>query len=359
MPWKPDPEPTRYDRARAARLAPLRQAVQKLRLPPGRGRKLLALLNALEVQIEDGGDSPDVNQHLLAALRAGLHHQVSERQARAALQAIDAFAEDEARRWAQIRAGTLPPIVLTPEEQLDDWVQAGYALLKARQRMVAVDQWLAAWEQVKKMATPTMRTVQAFDAAYRGLFQSVFNWCSDLEMELHNAGLDDSSYFVHCIRYVDEFLAQFPDEDAGRYVSMLRAKGEALWELGRQAEAEAVYQDLIARYPDEGWGYIGWSDQYYLYGQAKVYERAEAVLLRALARPALKDRADVQDRLTGLYAAWGKPEKPASSAAPPSQSSGKQTAPPSPRPKRNAPCWCGSGKKYKYCHMLADQARDQ
>ena len=25
------------------------------------------------------------------------------------------------------------------------------------------------------------------------------------------------------------------------------------------------------------------------------------------------------------------------------------------RPRRNAPCWCGSGKKYKFCHMREDQ----
>lgn len=23
---------------------------------------------------------------------------------------------------------------------------------------------------------------------------------------------------------------------------------------------------------------------------------------------------------------------------------------------RNEPCWCGSGKKYKYCHLQKDQA---
>ena len=34
-------------------------------------------------------------------------------------------------------------------------------------------------------------------------------------------------------------------------------------------------------------------------------------------------------------------------------------SPPSPtrRPGRNDPCWCGSGKKYKHCHMR--QERDQ
>jgi hypothetical protein len=28
--------------------------------------------------------------------------------------------------------------------------------------------------------------------------------------------------------------------------------------------------------------------------------------------------------------------------------------PPAKRPGRNDPCWCGSGKKYKKCHMDAD-----
>ena len=25
------------------------------------------------------------------------------------------------------------------------------------------------------------------------------------------------------------------------------------------------------------------------------------------------------------------------------------------KPGRNEPCWCGSGKKYKHCHLRADQ----
>lgn len=46
-----------------------------------------------EMQIEDGGDSPEVNKLLLGALRAGILHQVSEREAQAALRAIDAFEQ--------------------------------------------------------------------------------------------------------------------------------------------------------------------------------------------------------------------------------------------------------------------------
>ena len=36
----------------------------------------------------------------------------------------------------------------------------------------------------------------------------------------------------------------------------------------------------------------------------------------------------------------------------------RATAPAGPRPGRNDPCWCGSGKKYKHCHWRQDRAGD-
>src|SRR5213076_2750272 len=69
MAWRPSREPDRYDRARVARLAPIRAAVDALALAPQRQRKLAGLLNAIEMQVEDGGDSPEVNALLLDALR--------------------------------------------------------------------------------------------------------------------------------------------------------------------------------------------------------------------------------------------------------------------------------------------------
>jgi hypothetical protein len=32
------------------------------------------------------------------------------------------------------------------------------------------------------------------------------------------------------------------------------------------------------------------------------------------------------------------------------------TSPTTPRPGRNEPCYCGSGRKYKQCHLPADEA---
>jgi hypothetical protein len=91
-------QPGGYDARRVARLAPLRAAITQVPLPLLRSRKLQGILNALEMQIEDGGDSPEVNRLLLDALRAGVRHQLDETAARPVLDAIERFQQDEARR---------------------------------------------------------------------------------------------------------------------------------------------------------------------------------------------------------------------------------------------------------------------
>ena len=315
------------------------------------------------MQIEDGGDSPVVNGLLLDALRAGIRHQVDERAAQRALRAVDAFARDEARRWEQVRAGTLPPIELTLEERLGDAVHEGDQFFHAQRLTDACDRWLVAWDLVRQLARPEMRTASAFDQAYGTLF-AVFNMTSDLPYELNNAGLTDPVYYEHQLRFTREYLDLFPDEEPDRVVSITRARGEALWRLGRRAEAEAVYSALVERLPDEGWGYIGWSDEYWLWRDApqpKEYATAAAILQRALARPSLHDRKDVLERLAELSTEWAKPDEQAaieaprkSTQSPPARPLLVAQPPPARKPSRNDPCWCGSGKKYKQCHLNAD-----
>ncbi len=366
MPGKPSPEANNCDEARINRLKPVERTLEALNLPLIHKHKLQAILNALEVQIEDGGDHPEVNRLLMEALRAGVVHQVGERRARATLRALDDFAKAEDERRAQVRAGTWTPPEAAPEARLADAISQGYALLDARDHPAAMEAWLSAWELVKAMATPAMRTVEAFDTAYPHLPEPVFNWTSDLEMELGNADIQDPSYHRHRIQYADEFQAQFTDEDEWRQVTLLRAKAEALYGLGKSETADTVYRDLIARYPDNAWGYIGWADEYiYGWNTGVDFGHAEEILSQALERPKLEDREEVIERLKTLYAAWGPPDaRDDATVRLPAQRRRALTAliteqgnaQPAELPGRNDPCWCGSGKKYKYCHRRSDQA---
>jgi tetratricopeptide (TPR) repeat protein len=365
MSSQPTNEPSRYDRRRVAAFAPVEAALQELRLPALRARKPGVICNAIEVQIEDGGDSPEVDRLLLDALRAAVIHQVGEKAATPVLCAIEAFQRSEAARWEQIRSGTQPPLPL--EDRLDDLVDQGRRALQESDARIACDQWLVAWEIVKQLTGPEIRETAAFDAAFP-LSDFLINWSQDLMFELENAGLRDRRYQESRLQFAREFLTLFPDESTQTHVNFLRAQGEALWALDRRTDAEALYAALLESFPDEAWAYIGWADHYWLCdGTPKDYARAEAILTRALARPELRDRDDLLGRLGELFGQTGQRDKLSQletqfaggrmlvCAPPPNEAQAAvRTSPMGRKPGRNDPCWCGSGKKYKRCHLRAD-----
>ena len=89
---------TKIDHARLKTLKPVEEAVKSLNLPILRFRKLNGILNALTMQIEDGGDFPEVNDLLIKALRAAVIAQVGEKAAATVLNALARFEQSEALR---------------------------------------------------------------------------------------------------------------------------------------------------------------------------------------------------------------------------------------------------------------------
>lgn len=86
------------DRARLETLKPVEQALVSLNLPILRFRKSNGILNALIMQIEDGGDSPEVNELLVKAFRAAVIFQVGEESAKPLIEALAKFEQSEALR---------------------------------------------------------------------------------------------------------------------------------------------------------------------------------------------------------------------------------------------------------------------
>jgi tetratricopeptide (TPR) repeat protein len=270
----------------------------------------------------------------------------------------------------------------TDVAQLDSLIGKGYDLQRGHQSALACDRWLEAWDLLKTMIASDVTTTGAATKTLPGLTEYVDNWCQDLEMELRNAGLDSDEYHGYRLDYARDFLERFPDEDRLTVLNFRRAEGEALWDLGRRAESEASYAALVDEMPDDAWAYIGWADHYWLlHDSPKEYARAEAILERALARPDLDNRLYVLERLAQLYDEWEKPEerdaveaemstireaeaqerhlqreepRPSSSSPRTPISAGTVTRS-APKLGRNEPCWCGSGRKYKHCHLKQDR----
>jgi hypothetical protein len=199
---------------------------------------------------------------------------------------------------------------LSTEYFLLEYTANGYHHLENADWVAACKEWEKAWNIVKVMATSNMRNHQDFVAKFPTLKMVFHSWCYDFMFELHNAGLDDSRFHQVRFDFIQDILHIFPDEDEDFHLNFGRGQAEALWLLGKTNEAEQKYAELTARLPDEGWAYIGWSDEYWLADQSsKDYQRAEEILLPALQNPLLKDRRYVLERLFDLYEEWGRPEK--------------------------------------------------
>ena len=187
-------------------------------------------------------------------------------------------------------------------EQINDLMQGGYDLLEAQHTTEACDAWWQVWEWLRDKVTPQRNTIAALDVDFQGM-QSVSNWCQDFEMELGNAGLSDPGYDRLRIRYCGEFLETFADVEWSMRGNFLRAEAESYWQMGEVETVGARFEALIQENPDWAWGYIGWSDLYWILRDSpKDYARGEAILKRALARRNLEDREDVRDRLESLRA---------------------------------------------------------
>ena len=98
-------QPGAYNEIRVLQLKPLGKALSALSLPPARQRKLMPIFNALVMQVEDGGDCPEVNEILIQALRIGVLHQVDQAQAKSVLSALDVVLQKEKDYWGRFAAG--------------------------------------------------------------------------------------------------------------------------------------------------------------------------------------------------------------------------------------------------------------
>ena len=235
-------------------------------------------------------------------------------------------------------------------ELLDDKIQAGYDRQQQRDLAACAATWLDAWADVLRLCDATgIGSIDEFDDRFP-LTQSLYNWLSDLEMELWNAGVNSREFLTARIGFCSEALRRFPGEEQWRIENLRRALAETYFEIGEHRTADELFESWLTADPRWGWGWIGWADCYG--GSVKADpHRAGELLLRGYSIHGVRDRADIADRLAFLCEDTGRSDEAREwkrqavvlrEPAAPRPGSGRKVG-------RNEPCPCASGRKYKKC----------
>lgn len=190
----------------------------------------------------------------------------------------------------------LAPENILPFEAMDIFLEEGYEYLEENDSVRACDVWLKMWDALKQRIKPIFTTLDyledknVMDFSFRDVVQ-------ELEMELQNAGRVDPTYFKKRIIFCREFCNYFPGEAELITHNMQRAIAESYGWLKDYENANKEFTKLVAEYPDNPWGYIGWGD---------IYMRDDLSKARGLYEKALEiatDKEDIEsikDRLVSL-----------------------------------------------------------
>lgn len=148
----------KIDRARLKTLEPVEKSIHMLDLPAIRFRKVNTILNALKMQIEDGGDDPAANGYLVKALRAAVIAQVGETKGESVFEALDGFEYAEQDRLQKVKN---PPLKVLPEDlvqSLNLSIEAGYREMETYNSLADCKLWWKGWTIVRRLAQPNIRT---------------------------------------------------------------------------------------------------------------------------------------------------------------------------------------------------------
>ena len=243
-------------------------------------------------------------------------------------------------------------------KRIDANIEDGYSFIMERNDWKSgCDKWLEAWEGIKELfAEGVAEDIFDLNGKYKWT-QPISNYAQDLEMELHNAGVDDSAYHQKRVVYCKELIQWCKDELTVNNTRIGMA--EAYFELGDYAAGDQIFNEWLRDDPESGMGHSGWANCYRGTFDARHYGKAEEILLAAYARDMLRDRHYVVEGLVNLYNDMGKPDKAKEYAdiyakLRPATTAGIAAATKASPVRvvkigRNEPCPCGSGKKYKKC----------
>lgn len=188
---------------------------------------------------------------------------------------------------------------------LDAILQRGYTLLHRNNYTGACMAWLQLWQSLKPIAeSHNALSVEDLDNVLQSS-PRFYNWCQEFEEALWNAAMEKPEFHKERARYTREFVDALPGSPVLVIQNMMKAEAESWFFMGQPEKGERLFAQLIEKYPDWAWGYIGWGDMYGFVRPKDMppdYERARMIYEAGLSAP-VDEPAAVQERLDDLASA--------------------------------------------------------
>ena len=162
--------------------------------------------------------------------------------------------------------------------------------------------WACLLELIKMLEAESI-----YDIANNGVtIYDLPYWATCFADELSNACREDNSYLQKklsfCKHYV-EMHEGFSDRELYNLGNVRSSLAETYYQLGEKDKADSLYEKWLNDEPDWGWGWIAWSDCYWLWrhiGLEQDFEKAEQILRKGLFVKKVSDKEHIEERLNEL-----------------------------------------------------------
>jgi hypothetical protein len=162
------------------------------------------------------------------------------------------------------------------------------------------------WNHIQElMSMLRAKSVFELDQSQATIYDLLY-WASAFADELHGASLKDKAFLSKqrdfCEHYV-KMHGDMLDKDVRNLGNIRISLAETYYRMGKAKEADAFFHNWLSVEPDWGWGWIGWSDCYWLWEIPELerdFNKAERLLREGLSVPNVRDLNYLGDRLSDL-----------------------------------------------------------
>lgn len=197
--------------------------------------------------------------------------------------------------------------------KLDMMMQEGYGYELQGDTQKAVACWKGVFDEVKGyFEEHDLKGLEAFDEIYNGT-QYVQNWVQDYDDALRQVLLEANEEFKEDIGKQKikllNFLLSLNSSSELNVHDNRRSLAETYYLLGQAEIGEQHFIQLIEDFPDNVWGYTGYSDEYWMdYSKCKDYGKALDIMNKAYNRLTIKESDIIAERLTDMMIVMKKKE---------------------------------------------------